>query len=278
MRRTLAATIAAIALSAPFGAPLAAQDAQLSGSVADRFGDQVVVATPEGRILVTLPDGVEAPEAGAQVTLEGTRTGNTFAATALEVGAAPAEDGSVAGLPQALQGLGLTEVRSRPDDDGETYIYARLPEGGWLRAEARGDRLLEVQSDGAGLPDALVTALLPEATRAEPRLADLGRLTEIERDDDEISVEGYAQDGMRIEMEFGRDGTLRDYERERDDRRSLTRDAARERLEALGYTGIGFVERGGRHVAALAVNPYGDQVEVRLDESGRVERERLWTE
>lgn len=116
-----------------------------------------------------------------------------------------------------------------------------------------------------------------EAVRAEPRLADIARLTEIDLDDDgEISVEGYAADGMRIEMEFGRNGTLRDYERERDDRRALSTEAARERLLALGYTDIGYIERGGRHVEAFAVNPYGEPVEVRLDDQGRVERERMW--
>jgi hypothetical protein len=81
---------------------------------------------------------------------------------------------------------------------------------------------------------------------------------------------------MRIEMEFSRSGALRDFVRERDDRRSMPAEAVRERLTALGYTDIGFVERGGRHVTAVAINPYGDMVAVRLDDQGRVERERLW--
>lgn len=178
-------------------------------------------------------------------------------------------------LPSALRGLGLTDIRTRRDDDGEVYIYARSGTG-WLRAEARGDRLVEVQADGAGLPRTLIDAMLPAAARAEPRLAEIARLTEIDLDDDDIEVEGFAADGMRIEIEFSRDGTLRSFERERDDRRSLSEASARERLTALGYTDVGFVERGGRHVTALAKNPYGDTVEVRLDDQGRVERERLW--
>jgi hypothetical protein len=181
-------------------------------------------------------------------------------------------------LPSALRGLGLTDIRTRRDDDGEVYIYARSGTG-WLRAEARGERLIEVQADGAGLPQSLIDAMLPAAARAEPRLAEIARLTEIDLDDDDdndIDVEGFAADGMRIEIEFARDGTLRSFERERDDRRSLSEASARERLTALGYTEIGFVERGGRHVTALATNPYGDTVEVRLDDQGRVERERLW--
>jgi hypothetical protein len=274
---TMTRTILAAAIAAILGAPLVAQDMQLTGTVAEVFGQQVVVASPEGRLLVTLPEGAEVPAPGARVTLDGTRSGETFAASTLSV--ATATEASEAALPTALRGLGLSDVRSRPDDDGETYFHARLPDGGWLRAEARGDRLIEVQSDGVALPEALIAALLPQAVRAEPRLADIARMTEIDRDDDdgEIEIHGLAADGMRIEMEFGRTGTLQDYDRERDDRRSLSDTAARERLTALGYTEIGFVERGGRHVEVLAVNPYGEQVEVRLDEQGRIARERLWT-
>ena len=119
--------------------------------------------------------------------------------------------------------------------------------------------------------------MLPAAVRAEPRLAEIARLTEIDLDDDgEISVEGFSAEGMRIEIEFSRNCTLREYDRELDDRRSLSDAAARDRLAALGYTDVGFIERGGRHVTALAINPFGDTVEVRLDDQGRVARERLW--
>lgn len=274
MNRTLAALI----LSTALAAPVAAQDAPLSGTVAETFGTQVVLTTPEGRLLVTLPEGTAIPAPGTRLDLTGTRTGDTFAATTVTAGpaAAPAAAPTDAMLPAPLRDLGLTDIRTRPDDDGETYIYARSATG-WLRAEARGDRLLEVQADGAGLPQSLIERMLPAAARAEPRLGEFARLTEIDLEDDgEISVEGFAADGMRIEMEFTRDGTLRGYERERDDRRSLSQEAARERLTALGYSQVGYVERGGRHVTAIAVNPYGDTVEVRLDDQGRVERERLW--
>jgi hypothetical protein len=47
-------------------------------------------------------------------------------------------------------------------------------------------------------------------------------------------------------------------------------------INKLGYSDVGFNERGGRHVTALATNPYGDTVEVRLDDQCPVERERLW--
>lgn len=270
MNRTLAALI----LSTALAAPLAAQETPLSGTVAEVFGTQVVLTTPEGRLLVTLPQGTAIPAPGTRLDLTGLRRGETFAAVTVTAGTAA--DPVEAMLPAILRGLGLTDIRTRPDDDGEIHIYARSSTG-WLRAEARGDQLLEVQADGAGLPQSLIDAMLPAAALREPRLAEMARLTEIDLDDDgEISVEGFAADGMRIEIEFALDGSLRGYERERDDRRSLSEAAARERLTALGYTGLGFVERGGRHVTALATNPYGETVEVRLDSQGRVERERQW--
>lgn len=271
MNRTLAALILTTALAAP----LAAQDAPLSGTVSEVFGPQVVLTTPEGRLLVTLPDGTAIPAPGTRLDLTGTRTGGTFVAKTVTAG--PAVNPAEAMLPVPLRGLGLTDIRTRPDDDGEIYIYARSATG-WLRAEARGDQLIEVQADGSGLPQSLIAAMLPAAALTEPRLAEIERLTEVDPDDDdgEISVEGFAADGMRIEIEFARDGALHGYERERDDRRSLSEEAARERLVELGYSQVGYVERGGRHVTAIAINPYGDTVEVWLDDQGRVERERLW--
>lgn len=193
-----------------------------------------------------------------------------------QAGMPDAESGEM-DLPQALRGLGLSDVRiSTDDDDDERYIHARLPQGGYLRAEAQGDLIEEVQSDDAGLPQALIDALLPEPIRADARMTEFDRITEIELDDDgEIAIEGYATNGMRLEIEFARNGTLLNYALERDDRRSLAEPAARARLAALGYSKIGIVHRGGRHVEVVAQNPYGEWVEVRLDELGRVERERM---
>ena len=280
--------LSALILSATLGvASLAtAQEARLSGTVTELFGSQMILATPEGRILVALPEGAARPAVGAQVSVSGTRNGETFAASALSAttGAAPvptpapAASAAEAALPGALRGLGLRDIRIRnDDDDGERYIHARLPEGGHIRVEARGDRIEEIQSDSTGLPQALIEMLLPAAIRADARLAEVARVTEIEFEDDgEISVEGYARDGMRVELEFARDGRLLKYEMERDDRRSMAEPAAREQLAALGYQDIGVVRRGGRHVDAVARNPYGEWVEVRLDEQGRVSRERMW--
>lgn len=179
-------------------------------------------------------------------------------------------------LPAPLGDLGLADVRTHLDDDGDLYVYGRLPGGGWLRAEAWNGQVHEAEVDSAALPAALVAALLPAAAQSEPRLTALARITEIETDRDDISVEGYASDGMRIEMEFDPAGRLIEYEMRRDDRPALSVDDARTRLSALGYTDLGFIDRGGRHIEAQARNSRGEQVWVELDEQGQVTRERVW--
>lgn len=279
--RLIPALLLSAALAAPFAAPVFAQEgaATLRGSVAEVFGGQVVLVTPEGRLLVTLPEGAAAPAAGAWLDVTGARSGATFAATSIAPAERPAAAAEDSALPEVLRGLGLHGVQTREDrEDRDTYVYARLPDLGAIRAEFRRDgSLSEVQSDHVALPAALVERLLSPAIRAEPRLAQIATLTEIDLDrDGDLEVKGFAADGLRVEIEFDRNGRLTDFDRERDGRRSLSAEAARERLAALGYTEILWIERGGRHVEAVAVNPHGDRVEVRLNEQGQVERERLW--
>ncbi len=285
LKRKLTSTVAALALATGLALPLIAQDAQLSGIVADVFDGQIVVTTPEGRILVTLPDGTQAPQAGASVTLAGSRDGANFTATQIDASAAQqtaaatpsAQDSAM--LPAALRDLGLTDILAKVDDDQDMDIYARMPDGGWvyIETDGRDQRIEEVKTDGTAMPANMIEALLPEQVRSAPRVAELDRIVEIELDDDgEIEIKGIAADGMRVEIEFNRAGQLDDIKLSRDDRRSLTVDAARDALGALGYTDIGYIDRSGRHVTAMALNPDGEQVEVRLDDAGRVERERSW--
>lgn len=285
MKRTFTTTVAAIALTAGLALPLTAQDTQLSGTVADVFDGQIVVNTSEGRLLVTLPDGTAAPQAGTDVTMSGARDGANFTATQIDTAAAAQSaptatgGGNTTALPAALQDLGLTNVLIREDDDRDLDIYGELPGGGWVKIETDGrdQRIDEIKTDGTALPDDMIAAFLPEQLRNAPRVAEMDRIVEIELDDDgEIKIEGFAADGMRVEIDFERNGEMDDYEVSRDDRRSLTVEDARAAFANLGYTQIGYVDRSGRHVTAIALNPNGEQVEVRLDEEGRVSRERMF--
>lgn len=285
MKRTFTSTVAAIALAAGLALPLTAQDAQLSGTVADVFDRQIVVTTSEGRVLVTLPEGSEVPQTGANVTMAGSRDGANFTATQIDIAAAsqpaPVANGgnNSDALPAALQDLGLTNVLIREDDDRDLDIYGEMPGGGWVKIETYGrdQRVEEIKTDGTGLPDAMIAAFLPEQLRNAPRVAELDRIVEIELDDDgEIEIKGLAADGMRAKIEFERNCEMDDYELSRDDRRSMSVEDARAIFADLGYTEIGYVDRSGRHVTAIALNPNGEQVEVRLDDAGRVERERMF--
>ena len=89
----------ALALTALLAGPVAAQDSTLSGTVAEVFDRQIVLAAPEGRMLVTLPDDATVPEAGARVNLTGTAEGRSFTASSLSL--APAEAPAPATAPQA---------------------------------------------------------------------------------------------------------------------------------------------------------------------------------
>lgn len=216
---------------------------------------------------IALTSGLALP----LVAQDGQGSGTAVATSTIAAGTADTA------LPPELRGLGLTDILVRPDDDDEVDIYARLPGEGWVHIELEGMQVEEVKTDGTGLPDAIIAALLPEQIRVAPRLSDFERITELDLDDDdEIEIKGVAADGMLIEMEFDRNGVLDEYKLERDDRRSLSVDEARERLQALGYTQIGYIDRSSSRIEAIALNPAGEQVEVRLDSDGRVDRERMW--
>lgn len=276
--------LATLLLTTALATPLAAQQTDLTGTVAETFGNTVIVNTAQGRVLMTLPEGADVPAAGTPITATGSGDAANFAAEQVTVAAqpdaaqtaAPAQGEEV--LPVALRGLGLTDIQvRRDDDDDETDIHAGLASGGWILAETDRGRLEEIKIDQADVPTDLLAALLPDTISNTPQLSDFTTITEINFDSDgEIEIEGIAADGMEVKMEFGTDGSLREFEREVDDRRSISADAARTQLQQLGYTDLGFVNRAGRHVEVVARNTFGDLVEVRIDESGRVERERVW--
>lgn len=179
-------------------------------------------------------------------------------------------------LPEPLAGLGLTDIRDSIDD-GERRIGGRLPDGSEMRIEYNRDgRIDEVETnrDGA-LPAGFVASILPAGLLETPEYKGIIRVTEVEIDRDEVKVEGFAADGSRIEIEAAPDGVIHSFERKMDrDRRAMTDTAARERVTDLGYTQPAHIRSGGRWTDVEATNPQGERVEVRMDEQGRVTRER----
>lgn len=266
-------TFHALALGLALALPTAglAQDQSLTGTVGATFDTRFTVTTTEGQFLVTAPDGESLPAVGQIVRLTGSQSDNTFAATTIETVAT----GSTIAASGTLGDFGFVQTLTRADKDDDD-IYGQLPDGTWLEVEYDDGRIEEIKaSEGMGLPQSVVDRFLPAAVRTHPRMGDLARIVEIEIDSDgEIEVEGFRSDGMEVELEFDRSGNLTKSKVERDDRRGPDVETARARLTEEGYTDLGWMNRGGKHIDVIARNPFGEMVKVRLDESARIDRER----
>lgn len=267
--------LSTLLLSAALLSPLAlhAQTAELTGRVGDVFADQFVLETDGQRILVEAPGQV--PARGDIVSVTGTRDGSNFAATGVQQ-AANGVSAEETTLPEELRGIGLTSIRDR-EDDGERRVGGRLADGSELRVEYHRDgRIDEVEtSRGGTLPAELLARILPAALMDTAEYKGITRVVEVDLDRDEVKVEGYAEDGARIEIEASPDGAIHSYERKiHRDRRAMNDGAARERLAALGYADAGRIRSDDGKLNVEATNPFGERVELRLDEQGRVTRER----
>lgn len=254
-----------------------AQNQNLTGTVGTIFDNQFTVITTEGQVLVTATDGADLPQAGQIVRLTGTLDGNSFAATGIETVAAgaatlPANTASVTGR---AADFGFVQTLAQVDDDDDEF-FGQLPDGTWVAVEYDDNRIEEVKvSEGMAIPAVVLDNLLPAAVRNNARLTALARITEIELDSDsDVEVGGFDADGMQVELEFDHTGELEEIKIGRDSRLSPTLDTATARLIDEGYTDLGWANRAGRHIEVIARNPFDEMVLVRLDEDGRISRER----
>jgi hypothetical protein len=301
-------TLSAFALAAVLTGAASAQEVRLNGTVAEVFGSQIVLTTPEGRILVTLPEGATPPAAGARLAVEGLRDGQTLRAATIrpqgprETALAddrdsPPHDRAARGpgrsgpddaplmrrnadLPAALTALGLRDVAvhhaTAPRGERETFVFGRTADGTWMRARLREGVLDELR--GKALSRAAVEAVLPPGLRGTPVLAEFARIDEVAvRPRGEVHLRGSDARGRDIEARFDRTGALDRVERRRDTLRSPTVAEAEARLAALDYREIDILHRGPRHIEAIAINPYGERIEVRMNDLGIVDRERMLT-
>lgn len=264
-----------IALALPVAA--FAQNQNLTGTVGAIFDNQFTVTTTEGQVLVTATEGADLPQAGQIVRLTGTQDGNSFAATGIETVAAgaatpPANAAPVTGRAAEF---GFVQMLAQVDEDDDEF-FGQLPDGTWIAVEYDDNRIEDIKvSEGMAIPDAVLDNLLPASVRNNARLTALARITEIELDSDgDTEVGGFDADGMQVELEFDQTGELEEIKMGRDSRRSPTLDTATARLTEEGYTDLGWANRAGRHIDVIARNPFDEMVLVRLDEDGRVSRER----
>lgn len=235
------------------------------------------------RILVMVAAGgaLIAPSARAQMAAHGPPPGAMLAPPPVVFAAATASGAGTpaAAPPPELKGLGGVQqhhVRRESGRHGtEEHHYLRLGDGRWIRAKVRATRLIEVH--GEAVPPTAAQAVLPPSLHRARELAQLKVITEVSiKPRGEISVEGKADDGSRIEVEYDRLARLMKYERAHEnDRHSLTETQVRELLVALKYRDVAIVHRGRRHVDAIALNAYAERVEVRINDRGSVDRERM---
>jgi hypothetical protein len=169
--------------------------------------------------------------------------------------------------------FGFTTTIAKGSDED---VYGQLPGGTWIAVEIDNGVLEEVTaSAGDALPDDLLERLLPPPVREDLRYQDLARVTQVEFDDDgDFEIDGFDATGMRVELEFGPAGDLKEAKTEPDTRRSPDFATASNTLTEAGYTEIGFASRSGRHIDVIARNPEGALVMVRVDDSGSIGRTR----
>lgn len=283
--------ISGLAVMALLSTPMVAlaQSAEVSGRIAERFGNSVVVDTGDRRVLVETSDASgPAFEPGTEVTFTGDLDGDTMRAAQLrpndDTSARPAPDtgseNSNAAVTGPLTMLDLQDVREDRKSDGELEIRAML--AGDLRIEAEYDRdgrLEEVKTEPRGeLPRDFVDAILPQAAREQLQRLNFDRIHEIEFDDDgEIEVKGHINN-MPAEAEMTAAGQLIEFERKTDERAEkrpfdMPRPEIEQHVRDAGYDDVERIEIRGRHADVWAENPEGESVRVRVEMNGDITRE-----
>ncbi|MDO5658336.1 MAG: hypothetical protein Q4G36_08440 [Paracoccus sp. (in: a-proteobacteria)] len=276
MSSKLNSTVAAIALAAMLGSGMSA------------FA-QTAPATEAPTAPATTAPATEAPATPAPATLPEILRNPIFTDVTTE----PARRGNLTMVKATL--ADGTELRGVIDAEGNlTGLSA---------------------PQGTALPQIAVDALMPENLRGNAFLSNFATISAIGSRDGAVMIGGQDAAGQQVRagfdaegqlMRFGRnDGERRgpgfhgersdrgergEHRRERGEQRGDRGDrrergaetrapideaAIRATLEAAGYTRIDDIERSRRGIKADAVNPQGQEVELTLNESGEIIRERL---
>jgi hypothetical protein len=193
----------------------------------------------------------------------------------------PVGSGVAAALPAELAALGLADVVSHQERNRhgelEARFHGRMPDGTWVRFKARDGRLVAAKSsDDASLPRELLDLVVPSKRYDASELRAFERITWVEiMRHGEIKFEGFGAGGLRLKLEFRPYGQVA-LDREFLPRWGMPAVQVRQMLQQLGYAQVGFVETGPRHAEAVALNPYGEWVDVRINDRGEIDRQRRW--
>ncbi|WP_186424483.1 hypothetical protein [Pannonibacter sp. I15F10I1] len=114
---------------------------------------------------------------------------------------------------QLIGMMGLTDVsvKDKQMQHGRE-LRGRLADGTWIEAEFRSNgELEEIESKNGGFPIASVSALLPDAVKANPSFPHGATLRKLEFGS-KIEMEGRTAEGRKFEAEFSSDGTLLEFD------------------------------------------------------------------
>jgi hypothetical protein len=224
-------------------------DATISGTVAEVFGTKFILDTSSGRTLVeTGPahrSGIEVRN-GEQLTVTGTRKpDNTFDAFMVRN-----SDGR--------------EIVVRETGRGGPQGTGRADRG----PVASGERPLPPhERPRGGSRGGLDRAEIERIVAAEG----YGRIEEIDRKRRHYEVEAQDRNGNEVEIHIDFEGRITRIEL---DEPTYGTDRLREIVEAAGYQWRGDVDRKGKHYEVDAVNPHGEDVELHVDFSGEIYKEK----
>jgi hypothetical protein len=229
------------------------------------LGDPAATAAPERDGTAAAPDGREGAAAQApMVAMPAAPRGRPGA-------------GSHAMENPALAALDLAAVEILEERGRNTILLGETRGGDRIRIEInRHDEIREIETIGEPVEGLDLARILPPplVERVAPHIGDT--VTRVRLTGRHVHVDSIGADGMETRHRFGRDGMLRSESAPEPAavRTALPPDRLRSLAAAAGYKFRRIEGFGPRHAEIVAVNPFGEEVRVRIDRSGRFVAER----
>lgn len=177
----------------------------------------------------------------------------------------------------ALAALDLADIAILEERGRNTILLGETRAGDRIRIEInRHDEIREIETIGEPVEGLDLSRILPPPLieRIAPHLGDT--VTRVRLTGRHVHVDSIGADGMETRHRFGRDGRLRSESEPEPAaaRAALPPERLRRLAEAAGYEFRGIEGFGPRHAEIIAINPFGEEVRVRIDRSGRFVAER----
>lgn len=244
----------------PIGELGPASTITIEGRVTDVFGNKFVLEDASGRVLV---------ETGP----------SWWRTTEVSVG----DELTIIGLP--VQNRTFDAFTIRHDDGREVTIREPNMPPPWANQRAPGERADDAPREGARetMPNLQRRADSDdqrEIDAAQRTGVDLKRITEeagyifgydVDRKSDHFEVEAFSADGAEVELHIDFTGNIR---RIAMDDPSYDEAGLRALVEEAGYQWRGDIDRKKKHYEVEAVNTHGERVELHVDFTGEIYKEK----